>query len=83
MQRLRQLRLQHHLLLVRRSHRAWVPLVALFRHLQAAVVRFHLLRVVLAELQELVVHLWVVVRLVRVLVHARVVFLQALLVAVQ
>ena len=81
---LRQRQLQHlrRLPLALRSHRAWVHLVALFRHLQVAVVQFLLLLVVRAELLAPVVHLWVVVQLVRVLVHAPVVFQQVLLVAV-
>ena len=53
-----------------------------FRHLRAAVVQFLLLLVVQAELLAPVVQLWVVVQLVRALVHAPVGFLQALLVAV-
>ena len=57
-------------------------MVVQFRHLQVAVVQFLLLLVDQAELLALVVHLWVVVQLVRVLVHAPVVFLQAHWVAV-
>lgn len=82
MLRLRQLRLQRRLLLVLRSHLAWVHLVAQFRHRRVAVVQFLLLLVVQAELLALVVHRWVVVQLVRVLVHAPAVFLQVHLVAV-
>ena len=57
-------------------------MVAQFRHLQVAVVQFHLLLVVQAEPLAQVVHLWVVVQLAQVLVRAPVVFLQVHLVAV-